>query len=57
MLKFFISYGVRFSGQAQVYSTELAPHVYVQPDVQYITRPGGGPGTQTVLGLRVHVEQ
>ena len=40
-----------------VYSTELAPHVYVQPDLQYITRPGGGPGTQTVLGLRVHVEQ
>ena len=40
-----------------MYSTELAPHVYVQPDVQYITRPGGGPGTQTVLGLRVHVEQ
>ena len=40
-----------------VYSTELVRHVYVQPDLQYITRPGGGPGTQTVVGLRVHVEQ
>lgn len=40
-----------------VYSTEIAPHVYLQPDLQRIAHPGGGPGMQTIAGLRVHIER
>ncbi len=40
-----------------VYSMEIAPHVYLQPDLQRIANPGGGPGMQTVAGLRVHIER
>lgn len=40
-----------------VYSMPIAPHVYLQPDVQHILHPGGGPGTQTVAGLRIHIER
>ena len=40
-----------------VYSLELAPHFYLQPDLQRIQNPGGQPGTQWVAGLRVHIEQ
>jgi len=40
-----------------VYSLQLAPHIYLQPDIQHIQHPGGGPGQQWVAGLRVHIEQ
>jgi len=40
-----------------VYSLQFAPHIYLQPDIQHIQHPGGGPGQQWVAGLRVHLEQ
>ena len=40
-----------------VYSLQLAPHLYLQPDIQHIQHPGGENGHQWVAGLRIHVEQ
>lgn len=40
-----------------VYSMKIAGHVYLQPDFQRIAHPGGGPGMQTVAGLRIHIER
>ena len=40
-----------------VYSLELVPHLYLQPDIQRIRHPGGTPGRLWVAGLRVHIEQ
>lgn len=39
-----------------VYSLQLAPHLYFQPDIQHIQNPGGESGHQWVAGLRVHIE-
>lgn len=39
-----------------VYSAQIAPHVYVQPDLQHIRNPGGAAGGQWVAGIRVHIE-
>lgn len=40
-----------------VYSAEIAPHVYLQPDIERIRHPGGSPGRQWVAGIRIHLEQ
>ncbi|OIQ70764.1 carbohydrate-selective porin, OprB family [mine drainage metagenome] len=39
-----------------VYSLQIAPHVYLQPDIQRIDHPGGGAGRQWLAGLRMHIE-
>ncbi len=37
------------------YRARLTPHLTLQPDLQYIVHPSGGPGDALVAGLRVEV--
>lgn len=37
------------------YRARLTPHLTVQPDVQYILNPGGGPGDALVAGVRIEI--